>query len=130
MRHFVLVVLVAAGCAETNDSARIAPYLVDAVQVSKIEPADSCRALGALDGTSDEDCDSSRYESAYAALRTHAALRGGNYVVIDAITSSRFGDGPDDRAITINGRLYACPIGPYPTTQLSLAMPRPQQSPQ
>jgi hypothetical protein len=99
---------IAPGCVDSNDM-KIAPYLVDSVQVSKKEPGPACRALGALDGTSAEDCDG-RYESAYASLRTHAALRGGNYVVIDAVLTEVL-----DRAIVINGRLYACAYGPYPT---------------
>ncbi len=98
---------VLAGCGESNDM-RIAPYLVDAVQVSKLEPGAACRPLGALDGVSDDD--ESRYESAYASLRTRAALRGGNYVVIDAVTTE-----PADRSIIINGRLYACAFGAYST---------------
>src|SRR5947209_8283886 len=102
-----LAAAVLSGCAESNDM-RIAPYLVDAVQVSKSEPGPTCRALGALDGASG-DCESP-YESAYAALRTRAALRGGNYVVIDAVIPEAF-----DRSIVINGRLYACAFGPYPT---------------
>jgi hypothetical protein len=92
---------------------RIAPYLVDAVQVSKAEPGPACRALGALDGVSAEDCDA-RYESAYTSLRTRAALRGGNYVVIDAVITEVM-----DRTIVINGRLYACAYGPYPIAELN-----------
>jgi hypothetical protein len=107
----VLAVALLSGCVEQNDM-RIAPYLVDAVQVSKAEPGPSCRALGALDGVSG-DCESP-YESAYAALRTRAALRGGNYVVIDAVIPESL-----DRSIIINGRLYACVYGPYPTVPLN-----------
>ena len=100
-------------------------YLVDAVQVSRNEPGQACRPLGALDGTSSSDCDGSRYEAAYSALRTHAALRGGNYVVIDVITTAHPSES-EERSITINGRLYACPFGSYNTTpypQISLAAP-------
>jgi hypothetical protein len=107
MRLVVALGVLALGCVESRDM-RIAPYLVDAVQVSKAEPGPACRALGAVDGVSDVDCDG-RYESAYSSLRTHAALRGGNYVVIDAVTSEYL-----DRSISINGRLYACVLGPYP----------------
>jgi hypothetical protein len=107
----VLSVVFLSGCVESNDM-RIAPYLVDAVQVSKMEPGPSCRSLGALDGVSG-DCDSP-YESAYTALRTRAALRGGNYVVIDAVIPEAL-----DRSIIINGRLYACAYSPYPTMQLN-----------
>jgi hypothetical protein len=106
MRHAVLAAALFCGCVESTE-VRIAPYLVDAVQVSKLEPGPACRALGALDGTSDDE---GRYESAYSSLRTHAALRGGNYVVIDAVIAEELVS-----AITINGRLYACAVGPFTT---------------
>ena len=106
MRQVAVLGVLALGCVESRD-IRIAPYLVDAVQVSKAEPGAACRPLGAVDGVSDLECDG-RYESAYASLRTHAALRGGNYVVIDAVTTEYL-----DRSISINGRLYACALG-YP----------------
>jgi hypothetical protein len=110
MRHIgiALVACGLAGCFDLDDT-RIAPHLVDAVQVSRSEPGPACRALGALDGTAGE-CDGSRYAAAYSALRTHAALLGGNYVVIDAVTS----DG-SDHSVTINGRVYACAFGPFAT---------------
>jgi len=106
MRQLVVAAALFCGCAESNDM-RIAPYLVDAVQVSKAEPGPACRALGALDGISDDE---GRYESAYSSLRTRAALRGGNYVVIDAVIAEEL-----DRSIIINGRLYACAVGPFAT---------------
>jgi hypothetical protein len=114
MRHavalaFVSLISFSWGCVE-NEDAKIAPSLVDAVQVSKSEPGPVCKALGALDGTSG-DCDGSRYEAAYAAIRTRAALRGGNYVVIDHVMSDV------DRMVTIEGRVYACAFSPYPTVQ-------------
>jgi hypothetical protein len=106
MRHLFALALL-CGCAETED-AKIAPTLVDAVQVSRSEPGSVCRALGALDGSSG-DCEGSRYEAAYTALRTRAALKGGNYVVIDHVMSDM------DRTVTIEGRVYACALSPYPT---------------
>jgi hypothetical protein len=112
----VLSAVFICGCVEQNDM-RIAPYLVDAVQVSKAEPGPSCRSLGALDGVSG-DCESP-YESAYAALRTRAALRGGNYVVIDAVIPEAI-----DRSIIINGRVYACAFGPYPTVSANSEIER------
>jgi hypothetical protein len=113
MRHVAMLGACAlAGCLEAGDP-HIAPHLVDTVQVSRKEPGTACRALGALDGTSG-DCEGGRYESAYSSLRMRAALRGGNYVVIDAVTS----DVPNS-ALTINGRLYACSLGPYPTATMS-----------
>jgi Domain of unknown function (DUF4156) len=109
MRHVALLwIFATSGCLEA-DQARIAPALVDAVQVSKAEPSTTCRALGALDGSSG-DCEQNRYETAYATLRTNAALRGGNYVVIDLV-SSQFAEG--EHAITINGRVYSCPLAPW-----------------
>ena len=106
MRHLFALALF-SGCVE-NEDAKIAPSLVDQVQVSRTEPGSVCRALGALDGTSG-DCEGSRYEAAYSALRTRAALRGGNYVVIDHVMSDQ------DRTVTIEGRVYICAFSPYPT---------------
>ena len=122
MRHVALVwIFFACGCLDTPEQARIAPALVEAVQVSKVEPGLACRALGALDGSS-ADCEQNRYESAYASLRTNAALRGGNYVVIDLV-SSQLQESSGERAITINGRVYSCPLAPW----MSLLPPPIQQ---
>jgi hypothetical protein len=116
MRHVAMLgVGVLAGCVEAGDH-HIAPHLVDTVQVSRKEPGSACRPLGALDGTSG-DCEGGRYESAYTSLRMRAALRGGNYVVIDAVTA----DTTPNSGLTINGRLYACSLGPYPTTTTSFS---------
>src|SRR5262249_52471478 len=54
----------------------------------------------------------SQYESAYDVVRTQAALRGGNYVVIDLVTAARTPSGSSD-SVSIQGRLFACTLG-YP----------------
>jgi hypothetical protein len=115
-----LVAIGLAGCVEVSDSARISPVLIEAVHVSRAEPAGQCRALGALDGTCG-DCDNASYESAYGSLRANAALRGGNYVVIDLITVHRPGN---EDGIAIHGRVYSCPLGAlYPTQVVRYARP-------
>ncbi len=120
MRVVGLIAIAWAGCAEVPDSARISPVLVEAVQVSKAEPGGQCRSLGALDGMC-ADCEGARYESAYGSLRANAALRGGNYVVIDLITANHSGI---EDGIAIHGRVYACPIGaPYPTQVVRFTPP-------
>jgi hypothetical protein len=113
--QLVSVATLALGCAD-GDERRISPQLVAVVQVSKIEPGSACEPLGALEGHSADDSeDCGLYESAYDSLRTNAALRGGNYVVIDAVdTPHHLSVSAYDPTITIRGRVYACPLGtPY-----------------
>lgn len=104
------VLLAGLGGCFSDDQPRIAPELVDSVQVTRVEPGPSCQTLGAVEGRSSDDDDS--YPSAYEAVRERAALRGGNYVVIDAISGPMMAPGGIyDAAITIRGRLYGCAVG-------------------
>jgi hypothetical protein len=103
-----------AGCVDGGETPRVSQQLVDAVQVSKSEPGSACRPIGALEGKSG-DCGSSAYESAYDNLRAMAALRGGNYFVIDAVDGPRLvSPSYYDTSVVIRGRLFACALGqPY-----------------
>jgi hypothetical protein len=101
-----------AGCAEANEHLRADPRLIAQVQVSKLEPGPGCQAMGALDASSGE-CQESGYESAYEALRNKAALRSGNYVVIDSV----YGPHPlissvSESVVVIQGRLFSCTAPP------------------
>jgi hypothetical protein len=105
------------GCIEA-ETPKIAPWLVESVEVSRREPGPYCEALGALEGTSDmddendEDEDAGSYAVAYASLRSRAALRGGNYVVIDQVRGPHlFADSTYSRATVIAGRVYFCGVG-------------------
>jgi hypothetical protein len=100
-----------AGCAEGTAGPRVDARLVDHVQVSRAEPGAACRSLGAVDGKVDDDCDDScGYEAAYDALRAAAALRGGNYVVLDSFAGGR-SIGGYDGPMALQGRVYSCPLG-------------------
>jgi hypothetical protein len=81
--------------------------LVAAVQVSKSEPGPWCRPLGAIEGGS--EAGTSGYVSAYHALRSEAALRGGNYVVIDHVSGAHT-SAEAWRDTIIAGRVFECPI--------------------
>jgi len=87
------------GCIE-DQVVRLPSHLTEAVQVSRTEPEGQCRPLGAIEAHSG-DMEYNTYESAYERLRSNAALRGGNYVVIDAVNTSA----------VIQGRLFRCTPG-------------------
>lgn len=108
----------ASGCAETAVAPRPDAHLIERVQVSKAEPASDCQALGAIEGRSaecdDADNNPDAYQSAYDSLRANAAMRGGNFVVIDST------GGPHlvsispvvyDGRMSIRGRVFACNAG-------------------
>lgn len=109
------------GCFD-DDQPKIAPSLVAAVAVSRTEPGSSCQALGAIEGRSDDD---DTYQAAYETLRENAALRGGNYVVIDAVSEPRLvAGGAYDDTVVIRGRLYGCTVGmPYATVRYPVPAP-------
>lgn len=111
-RIAVVAALGLAGCAEVSDAPRISFAQLEAVQVSKLEPAPTCRPLGAMEGSSGE-CSESVYEAAYDGLRRSAAVRGGNYVVIDSIRQL-YGTCGVQSAMAIQGRLFSCPSAPPP----------------
>jgi hypothetical protein len=105
----LLAVASLGGCFE-DAQPKIAPRLVETVAVSRAEPGASCQPLGAVEGRSSDDDDT--YQSAYQSVRERAALRGGNYVVIDAISGPLVSvGGVYDSSVVIRGRLYACSIG-------------------
>jgi hypothetical protein len=87
--------------------------LINQVMVSKLEPGPGCRPLGPIVGRgSDSSEETATYEAAYEELRNSAALRQGNYVVIDSI------EGPHmltlqlyNNAYEIRGRAFECPVG-------------------
>ncbi len=123
----------ASGCAETVAAPRPDARLIERVQVSKAEPSPDCQALGAIEGRS-ADCDDpdnnvEAYQSAYDSLRAAAAVRGGNFVVIDST------GGPHlvsispvvyDGRMSIRGRVFACNAGwPRSTAATSTAAPQP-----
>jgi hypothetical protein len=116
---------VGVGCAETSEILRADPRLTAQVQVSKLEPGPACQPLGALDASSG-DCEEHIYETAYELLRNKAALRNGNYVVIDSISGPHplLSSGGADSAVVIQGRLFTCPAG----GALSLRTPLPPGS--
>ncbi len=99
MRLIWVVLFVWGGCFE-EQAVRLPSQFTEAIQVSKREPGAACRTLGAIEGRS-RDLDDSAYTSAYDTLRSNAALRGGNYVVIDLINGA-------DGAVIIHGRLFNC----------------------
>jgi hypothetical protein len=109
------------GCAE-SDAVKIAPHLVEAVRVSKLDPGSVCQPLGAIEGRSgDEDSDDAPYEAAYHALRSNAALRGANYAVIDSVGEPHYsGSGSYSTDVVIRGRIYNCALG-MPHLQASIA---------
>jgi hypothetical protein len=99
--------VVFSGCAEMEE-AQVPPHLTDAVRVSREEPGSNCRPLGAIESLSNND--SGTYESAYDTLRQGAAVRGGNYVVIDLVSAPSLNAG-SDLPVIIRGRIYACTLG-------------------
>jgi hypothetical protein len=102
------------GCIE-EQVVRLPSHLTESVQVSRSEPEGHCRPLGAIEAHSG-DMDYNTYESAYERLRSNAALRGGNYVVIDAVNTSA----------VIQGRLFNCsPISTPPPTVVSTCVRNP-----
>jgi hypothetical protein len=119
------IALFASACADPPPP-RVAPQLVEQVQVSKREPGLYCRSLGAIEASS-ECCDLSPYESAYASLRGNAALRGANYVVIDLVHGpAPMSDSSYSRTTVIAGRLFQCPLGgPYAGMRMPLPPPLP-----
>jgi hypothetical protein len=101
-----------AGCIE-EQVVRLPTHLTESVQVSRSEPEGHCRALGAIEAHSG-DMEYNTYESAYDRLRSNAALRGGNYVVIDAVNTSA----------VIQGRLFRCtPATAPPQAVVSTCLP-------
>lgn len=110
------------GCLDEPDLVRLSPRLLDQVRVSKTEAGGVCRPLGAVEGRSGDYTDRI-YESAYEALRTVAAARGGNYVVIDTVSSH----GPEV-SMAIHGRLFDCPLGIPTATVHPQAAARPAGS--
>jgi hypothetical protein len=102
-----LTVLAAGGCVE--EMQPLPARFTEVVQVSKREPGPACRPLGAIEGRSRE-IDRVPYESAYEVLRTNAALRGGNYVVIDLLHGANLASS-NESSIVIHGRLYDCALG-------------------
>jgi len=100
------------GCAETSETLRADPRLAAQVQVSKLEPGPACQPLGALDASSG-DCEENVYETAYEGLKNKAALRNGNYVVLDSISGPQplAISGGLDSGVVIQGRLFTCPAG-------------------
>lgn len=112
-----------AGCAsELKPEAR----LIDAVQVSKSEPGPWCRPLGAVEGAS--DFGTIGYVTAYHALRSEAALRGGNYVVIDHVAGAHSA-AEAWRDTVIAGRVFDCPIvGGFQKTHVMVSDPPEQVS--
>jgi hypothetical protein len=109
--------LFAVGCAETAAAPRIDPRLAEHVAVSRAEPGPNCALLGAVEGQSPE-CDdvesSTAYEAAYDNLRTNAALRGGNFVVIDSTGGPHLVSVSPvvyDGRMSIRGRVFACTSG-------------------
>jgi hypothetical protein len=111
------------GCAETEE-AQVPPHLTDAVRVSREEPGSNCRPLGAIESRSNND--SGSYESAYDTLRQGAALRGGNYVVIDLVSAPSLNVG-SDLPVIIRGRVYSCSLG-VPQTQVTARATAPAQT--
>jgi hypothetical protein len=107
MAHLVVLL---AGCADGGEGVRLGSHVLLTVQVSRNEPGPACQPLGALEGSS-QCCDVPVYESAYAALQKNAAVRGGNYVVIDHIHEPDRYDSSYARVASIEGRLFSCPSG-------------------
>jgi hypothetical protein len=105
MRTIGILLFLVAGCGDEPE--RLPAHLTDHVQVGKAEPGPRCQSLGALEGMSTDGAPS-RYESAYGAIKDTAAIRGGNYVVIDQVSS--FVEGSDAQVV-IRGRVYACTLG-------------------
>jgi hypothetical protein len=111
MRLPCVALVLLGGCIE-EQSIRLPSHFTDPVMVSKSEPEGMCRNLGAVEGRSRES-DDSPYEAAYDTLRSNAALRGGNYVVMDLINATRVQSGGNtyEGPVVIQGRLYQCAIG-------------------
>jgi hypothetical protein len=111
MRLPWLGVLLLGGCIE-EQAIRLPSHFTDSIQVSKREPEGMCRTLGAVEGRSRES-DDNGYEAAYDTLRSNAALRGGNYVVLDLVNATRVQSGGNtyDGPVVIQGRLYRCALG-------------------
>jgi len=130
-RLLLLALAPLAACVDGGETPRIAQSLVDAVQVSKTEPGGNCRSMGALEGRSDDE-EETIYEAAYETLRTNAALRGGNYVVIDNIEGPHFVSASYyETSVVIRGRLFACTLAPPFTVRYPVAAPAsiaPQES--
>jgi hypothetical protein len=101
----IVIAISLAGCDE--EPQRLPAHITDHVQVARAEPGPHCESMGALEGHSSDEA-RSKYESAYADLKDAAALRNGNYVVIDQVSSWLSGT---DTEVVIRGRLYACALG-------------------
>jgi hypothetical protein len=110
------IAILLAGCDE--EPQRLPAHITDHVQVARSEPGPHCESIGALEGHSSDNA-RSKYESAYADLKDTAAMRNGNYVVIDQVASLFAGS---DGEVVIRGRLYVCSLG------LPAAMVRAPQS--
>jgi|SRR5579863_3603184 len=105
MRMCLALAFVATACG-CGSELKVDAKLIEAVQVSKSEPGPWCHALGAVEGVSDMVSDG--YPSAYLAVRTVAAQKGANYVVIDHVAGARLST-EYWRDLTIAGRAFACP---------------------
>jgi hypothetical protein len=93
-----LTLLVLAACgsrpatrsATPEEAARLYPEL--SVTISKAEPPPGCAPLGTVQGGGWSA------EAAYDSIRTKAAKRHANYVVLDGVAGAIF------------GRAFACPV--------------------
>jgi hypothetical protein len=102
--------IVAIGWLACDDEIpqRLPPHISDGIQVSRVEPGRECALVGVVEGESRASA-RGKYESAFVDVQDAAAMRGGNYVVIDAVDSI-YGDGTG-REIVIRGRLFSCALG-------------------
>ena len=118
MVGIALVSLSMLGCDE--EPQRLPAHITDNVRVARTEPGAHCESVGALEGHSSDGA-RSKYESAYADLKDAAALRGGNYVVIDQVAAIPLGSDPE---VVIRGRLYSCSLG-LPAQMVRMEAPAP-----
>ena len=100
MRHLSLIALLLAGCVETEMLSR--PEPVPGVELSTVEAPLSCGWIAAVEVQSGQHDPTS-----HELLRSFAAGKGANYVVLDA-----FGvvANTDDIFAVTRARLYRCPV--------------------
>ena len=95
-----VIALIGGGCAEAElDRAPTGP--ADTVQLSNREPGSACRPLECVEVRSGRDD-----EPSSEVLRSYAADRGANYVVIDTFSVL---DERTDEAVLTRARLFRCP---------------------